>query len=55
VSTAIAAAEIESSHNLGITVVTEGVETGEPHGRLGALDRDLIQGYIRSPPGRSGR
>ena len=38
------------AHNLGMTVVAEGVETDEQLRCLKALDCDRLQGYLFSPP-----
>ena len=41
---------IDLSHNLGLTVVAEGVEDGETLERLAALHCDRAQGYFVSRP-----
>jgi EAL domain-containing protein (putative c-di-GMP-specific phosphodiesterase class I) len=35
---------------LGMTVVTEGVETAEQHRQLGSFGCDFCQGYYFAPP-----
>ena len=47
---AIVRSTIELSHNLGRTVVAEGVETEPVLQRLGLLGCDMIQGYYLSRP-----
>jgi EAL domain-containing protein (putative c-di-GMP-specific phosphodiesterase class I) len=47
---AIVRSTIDLSHNLGRTVVAEGVESEEILHRLGVLGCDLIQGYYLSRP-----
>ena len=42
---------IDLAHNLGLTVVAEGVETAEVSQRLLALGCDLAQGHYISRPG----
>ena len=42
---------IDLAHNLGLTVVAEGVETAEVSERLLALGCDLAQGHHISRPG----
>jgi EAL domain-containing protein (putative c-di-GMP-specific phosphodiesterase class I) len=46
----IVRAIIDLGHNLGLTVVAEGVEDDETLQRLRALDCDRAQGYHLSPP-----
>ncbi|MFZ5871806.1 MAG: putative bifunctional diguanylate cyclase/phosphodiesterase, partial [Actinomycetota bacterium] len=41
---------IELGHNLGLTVVAEGVESGAVSGRLHALGCDRLQGYLVGRP-----
>lgn len=41
---------IDLSHNLGLTVVAEGVENGETLHQLSSLGCDRAQGYFVSPP-----
>ncbi len=41
---------IELGHNLGYTVIAEGVELGEAHEALAAMGCDQIQGYYISHP-----
>lgn len=41
---------IELGHNLGLTVVVEGVETVEVRSRVGELGSDRLQGYLLSRP-----
>jgi EAL domain-containing protein (putative c-di-GMP-specific phosphodiesterase class I) len=41
---------IDLAHNLGLTVVAEGVENGEVLGRLRDLGCDEMQGYLISRP-----
>ena len=41
---------IELAHNLGLTVVAEGVEDGAVWARLAELGCDRIQGFFASPP-----
>jgi diguanylate cyclase (GGDEF)-like protein len=43
-------ATIDLAHNLGLTVVAEGVESDEVHGRLLALGCDFVQGTLIRPP-----
>ncbi|MCU1498847.1 MAG: putative Diguanylate cyclase/phosphodiesterase [Acidimicrobiales bacterium] len=45
---------VELGHNLGLTVVAEGVETGEALAWLGAVGCDTAQGYLFSRPVPSG-
>jgi diguanylate cyclase (GGDEF)-like protein len=47
---AITAAVIKLAHDLGLTVVVEGVETQEQLDLVRALGADEIQGYFYSPP-----
>jgi diguanylate cyclase (GGDEF)-like protein len=49
-SCAIVASTIELAHRLGLTIVAEGVETGEQYEFLAELGCDLIQGYVVSKP-----
>ena len=42
---------IDLAHNLGLTVVAEGVETGAVLQRLLAMGCDAAQGTFISPPG----
>jgi EAL domain-containing protein (putative c-di-GMP-specific phosphodiesterase class I) len=44
---------IELAHNLGLTVIAEGVETNEVLQQLGALNCDAAQGYFLLKPGPS--
>jgi EAL domain-containing protein (putative c-di-GMP-specific phosphodiesterase class I) len=46
----IVRATIELAHNLGLSVVAEGVETRACWRQLKALRCDEIQGYLLSPP-----
>lgn len=41
---------IEMAHNLGLTVVAEGVETEKVKNQLKCLDCDIVQGYLFSRP-----
>ncbi|MEZ5135950.1 MAG: EAL domain-containing protein [Acidimicrobiales bacterium] len=41
---------IDLAHNLGLTVVAEGVEDGPTLGRLAELGCDRVQGYYLSRP-----
>ena len=41
---------IDLAHNLGLTVVAEGVEDGQTLGRLAELGCDRVQGYFLSRP-----
>jgi EAL domain-containing protein (putative c-di-GMP-specific phosphodiesterase class I) len=41
---------VELGHNLGLSVVAEGVEDEACWERLGALSCDLAQGYLLSRP-----
>jgi predicted signal transduction protein with EAL and GGDEF domain len=41
---------IELGHNLGLSVVAEGVETAEGYALLRSLGCDSVQGYFISPP-----
>ena len=41
---------IDLAHNLGLTVIAEGVETAAVNSRLVALGCDAIQGTFVSPP-----
>lgn len=47
---AIVRSMIELGHNLGLTVVVEGVETVEVRDRLHELGSDRLQGYLLSRP-----
>lgn len=47
---AIVRSTIELAHNLGLTVVAEGVETSETLGLLEVLGCDLVQGFLFSKP-----
>ncbi len=47
---AIVRSMIELGHNLGLTVVVEGVETVEVRNRLQELGSDRLQGYLLSRP-----
>ncbi len=47
---AIVASVIELGHQLGLTVVAEGVETEAVLDQLRALGCDVVQGYLFSPP-----
>ena len=47
---AIVASVIELGHQLGMTVVAEGVETDVVYAELRALGCDTMQGYLFSPP-----
>jgi EAL domain-containing protein (putative c-di-GMP-specific phosphodiesterase class I) len=47
---AIVASVIELGHQLGLTVVAEGVETEAVHDDLLLLGCDTMQGYLFSPP-----
>ncbi len=47
---AIVASVIELGHQLGLTVVAEGVETEEVFADLRLLGCDTVQGYLFSPP-----
>jgi EAL domain-containing protein (putative c-di-GMP-specific phosphodiesterase class I) len=49
-SHAIVSAVIDLSHNLGMTVTAEGVETAEQHEELITLGCDCCQGYHFAPP-----
>jgi diguanylate cyclase (GGDEF)-like protein len=49
-SNAIVAAIITLAHNLGISVVTEGVETAEQRGQIMALGSESCQGYYFARP-----
>jgi EAL domain-containing protein (putative c-di-GMP-specific phosphodiesterase class I) len=49
-SHAIVFAVIELAHRLGMSVVAEGVETAEQHGRLASLSCDHCQGYYFARP-----
>ncbi len=46
---AIVASVIELGHQLGLTVVAEGVETEEVFADLRLLGCDTVQGYLFSP------
>ena len=46
---AIVASVIELGHQLGLTVVAEGVETEAVFADLRRLGCDLVQGYLFSP------
>ena len=41
---------IDLAHNLGLTVVAEGVENEHTRARLAELGCDCIQGYFASQP-----
>jgi len=41
---------IDLAHNLGLTVVAEGVESGDVWDQLLALDCNAAQGFFISPP-----
>ena len=47
---AIVSSVISLAHELGLTVVAEGVETQAQADALCALDCDEMQGYLFSPP-----
>jgi EAL domain-containing protein (putative c-di-GMP-specific phosphodiesterase class I) len=47
---AIVASVIELGHQLGLTVVAEGVETDEVCADLRRLGCDTMQGFLFSPP-----
>ena len=47
---AIVASVISLGHQLGLTVVAEGVETSEMYDDLRRLGCDTVQGYLFSPP-----
>jgi diguanylate cyclase (GGDEF)-like protein/PAS domain S-box-containing protein len=47
---AICTATIALAHNLGLTVVAEGVETAAQHAFLTSHDCDCLQGYLFSKP-----
>ncbi len=47
---AIVASVIELGHQLGLTVVAEGVETAEMYDDLRRLGCDTVQGFLFSPP-----
>lgn len=47
---AIVKSTIELAHNLGLTVVAEGVETEEVYTLLKLLGCDIVQGYLFSKP-----
>ena len=47
---AIVASVIELGHQLGLTVVAEGVETESVHADLRQLGVDTMQGFLFSPP-----
>ncbi len=47
---AIVRSTIELAHNLGLTVVAEGVETRAAYELLGRLGCDTVQGYLISKP-----
>jgi EAL domain-containing protein (putative c-di-GMP-specific phosphodiesterase class I) len=47
---AIVSAVIELAHNLGMTVVAEGVESAEQADALAALRCDVAQGYFFGRP-----
>jgi EAL domain-containing protein (putative c-di-GMP-specific phosphodiesterase class I) len=49
-SAVIVRSTIELSHNLGLKVVTEGVETQPIWECLAALECDVAQGYLISRP-----
>jgi EAL domain-containing protein (putative c-di-GMP-specific phosphodiesterase class I) len=49
-STVIVRSIIGLGHNLGLTVVAEGVETPETWDLVAALGCDVVQGYIVSRP-----
>ena len=44
---------IDLAHNLGLTVVAEGVETAAVQARLAAMGCDAVQGRFISPPARA--
>jgi diguanylate cyclase (GGDEF)-like protein len=44
---------IDLAHNLGLTVVAEGVETATVQARLAAMGCDAVQGRFISPPARA--
>jgi diguanylate cyclase len=46
----IVRATIDLAHNLGLTVVAEGVENDDVQGRLVALGCDFAQGTFIRPP-----
>jgi EAL domain-containing protein (putative c-di-GMP-specific phosphodiesterase class I) len=46
---------IDLAHNLGLTVVAEGVETSVEQARLAAMGCDAVQGLFISPPARADR
>ena len=48
--TLIVQATIDLGHNLGLTVVAEGVENQDVYDRLAGLGCDIAQGYFISPP-----
>ncbi|MBI5756850.1 MAG: EAL domain-containing protein, partial [Nitrospirae bacterium] len=48
--TLIVQATIDLGHNLGLTVVAEGVENQDVYDRLAGLGCDIVQGYFISPP-----
>ena len=47
---AICAATISLAHNLGLTVIAEGVETDAQYAFLGNLGCECVQGYLFSKP-----
>jgi diguanylate cyclase (GGDEF)-like protein len=49
-SRTIVAAFIQLAHDLGMTVVSEGVETAAQHQELTQLGSDLCQGFYYAPP-----
>src|SRR6476661_4662293 len=49
-SHSIVGAIVELAHNLGMTVVAEGVETAEQHDEVGRLGCDRYQGFYFARP-----
>jgi EAL domain-containing protein (putative c-di-GMP-specific phosphodiesterase class I) len=47
---AVVSTVIEMAHGLGLQTVAEGVQTLEQESFLQALDCDLLQGFLHSPP-----
>ena len=47
---AVVHSTIELAHNLGLSVVAEGVETQKAMDLLGDLGCDIVQGYLISRP-----